>query len=230
MRLLAHACNLSALLPRRFMTTEAPARTHCPNCGAKLHRQDLSLCAYCATPLTLGGKVEIAGDEVAQRLLRLRDLPAFAPAMTWTPRDPDVEMRAENLRSRGWMLFILAAATLGASTIFSKSFAEPSPLAIVAGVGVLAAFGILAWAAWDRRRALALTLLRRPSLVVSRRSVTAEKAGPSATVYFFTLHFDDASEGEFCWPGQGTMYEPMPNGTTGIAYTRGARLIEFKKL
>lgn len=63
-----------------------------------------------------------------------------------------------------------------------------------------------------------------------RRSETRERRGPGATVYYFTLHFDDGSEGEFQWPGQGTLYEPMPNGTTGIAYTRGDRLIEFKKL
>ena len=45
-----------------------------------------------------------------------------------------------------------------------------------------------------------------------------------------TAHvFDDASEGEFRWPGQGTMYELMPNGTTGLAYTRGERLIQLRK-
>lgn len=212
------------------MTTEAPARTHCPNCGAKLHRQDLSLCAYCATPLTLGGKVEIAGDEVAQRLTRLREHKDFASSMRWTPRDPEIELRVERLRSRAWLLFILSVAILGASTLISKSLAEPNALTFVGGAGVLGSLAMFAWAALERRRSLSLPLLRRPSLVVNRRSITAEKAGPGATVYFFTLHFDDASEGEFRWPGQGTMYEPMPNGTTGVAYTRGERLIEFKKL
>jgi len=81
-----------------------------------------------------------------------------------------------------------------------------------------------------RRKAESLPLLRRPALVVSRRSSTSEHRGRAATTYFFTLHFDDASEGEFRWPGQGTMYEPMPNGTTGLAYTRGERLVEFRKL
>lgn len=212
------------------MTTEAPARTHCPNCGAKLHRQDLSLCAYCATPLTLGGKVEIAGDEVAQRLTRLREHKDFAASMRWTPRDPEIELRVERLRSRSWLLFILSVATLGASTLISKSLAQPNALTFVGGAGVLSFLAMFAWAALERRRSLSLPLLRRPSLVVNRRSITAEKGGLGATVYFFTLHFDDASEGEFRWPGQGTMYEPMPNGTTGVAYTRGERLIEFKKL
>ena len=36
------------------MTTGTAQLTHCPTCGVKLHRTDLSLCAYCASPLKLG--------------------------------------------------------------------------------------------------------------------------------------------------------------------------------
>jgi len=212
------------------MTTEAPVRTHCPNCGAKLHRQDLSLCAYCASPLTLGGKVEATGDETAQRLIRLREKPEFATAMAWTPRDPEVEMRAEGLRAKAWVLLVLSIAAFGASTVFSRSITDPNAVTIVAGAILIGALAVFVVTAVQRRRSLSLPLLRRPALVVDRRSVTAERGGPGSTTYFFTLHFDDASEGEFRWPGQGTMYEPMPNGTTGLAYTRGERLIEFKKL
>src|SRR5262249_38849712 len=153
----------------------APARTHCPNCGAKLHRQDLSLCAYCATPLTLGGKVEVAGDEVAQRLKRLREHKDFAAAMRWSPRDPEVELRIERLRSRAWLLFVLSVAVFGASALLSKPFASPNALAFAGGAGVLGALAIFAWTALERRRSHALPLLRRPSLVVDRRSITAEK-------------------------------------------------------
>jgi hypothetical protein len=53
------------------MATETAPLTNCPNCGAKLARPDLSLCAYCATPLQLGGKLEDKGDETTQRLKRL---------------------------------------------------------------------------------------------------------------------------------------------------------------
>jgi hypothetical protein len=211
------------------MSTEAPARTHCPNCGAKLHRQDLSLCAYCATPLTLGGKVETAGDETAKRLLRLRELPAFATAMTWTPRDPEVEFRAERIRKQGWILVVICVAVVAYAALLSVPLYRPSVLTGAALATLALAIAKFVRAATTSRRSLGLPLLRRPALVVDRRSVTSEKAGPGATVYFFTLHFDDASEGEFRWPGQGTMYEPMPNGTTGLAYTRGERLIEFRK-
>jgi hypothetical protein len=212
------------------MVTEAPARTHCPNCGAKLHRQDLSLCAYCATPLTLGGKVETAGDETAKRLQRLRELPAFGTAMAWTPRDPEVELRAERLRARGWILVVIAVAVLAYAALLDVPLTRPSVLSVAAFAAFVLSVTCFVRAAAMSRRSLALPLLRRPALVVDRRSVTSEKGGTGATIYFFTLHFDDASEGEFRWPGQGTMYEPMPNGTTGLAYTRGDRLIEFKKL
>jgi hypothetical protein len=228
--LLALASRSPALASRSFMPTEAPVRTHCPNCGAKLHRQDLSLCAYCATPLTLGGKIEVAGDETAQRLARLREHAAFATAMAWTPRDPEVELRAENLRAKAWLVLVLSIAALGASTFFNRSIAEVNVLMVAAGLALLASLAMFAWSTAARRRSPALPLLRRPALVVNRRSTTSEKGGIGATIYYFTLHFDDASEGEFRWPGQGTLYEPMPNGTTGLAYTRGERLIEFRKL
>ena len=211
------------------MPTEAPARTHCPNCGAKLHRQDLSLCAYCATPLTLGGKVETSGDETAKRLQRLRELPAFASAMTWTPRDPEAELRAERMRARAWILLVIFVAILAYAALLGVSLLRPSVLTSAACATLVLSIVQFARAATASRNSLALPLLRRPALVVDRRSMTAEKGGVGSTVYFFTLHFDDASEGEFRWPGQGTMYEPMPNGTTGLAYTRGERLIEFKK-
>jgi hypothetical protein len=211
------------------MPTEAPARTHCPNCGAKLHRQDLSLCAYCATPLTLGGKVETAGDETAKRLLRLRELPAFGTAMALTPRDPEVELRAERLRARGSILVVIFVVVLAYAALLSAPLTRPSVLTGALSASLALAILSFARAATLQRKSLALPLLRRPALVVDRRSVTAEKGGQGSTVYFFTLHFDDASEGEFRWPGQGTMYEPMPNGTTGLAYTRGERLIEFRK-
>jgi len=207
------------------MPTEAPARTHCPNCGAKLHRQDLSLCAYCATPLTLGGKVEVAGDETAQRLARLREHAAFASAMAATPREPEIEERVRRGKSAAGFLFVAGALAVmfalgGGSSVLLGTGIGTCAIAIV--------FAVLA--AGVRRKAESLPLLRRPALVVSRRSSTSEERGRAATTYFFTLHFDDASEGEFRWPGQGTMYEPMPNGTTGLAYTRGERLVEFKKL
>jgi hypothetical protein len=212
------------------MPAEAIVRTHCPNCGAKLHRQDLSLCAYCATPLTLGGAISTEGDETAQRVARLRENPKFAAAMSFTPSDPEERNRAKGVRMLAWARFFFGIAIFTFAVVRDGGFPATTGPIVFAGLSVAAGFLVLALARVVRKRGSDLPLLRRPSIVIVRRSETRERRGPGATVYYFTLHFDDGSEGEFQWPGQGTLYEPMPNGTTGIAYTRGDRLIEFKKL
>ena len=212
------------------MTSEAPVRTHCPNCGAKLHRQDLSLCAYCAAPLALGGAVSTEGDETAKRLVRLREHEAFESAMAWTPRDPEVVRRAKNVRMLAWAMFSFGIAIFTFAVVREGGFPNETSSIVFAGLAVASGVLILGLARVVARKEPDLPLLRRPSLVVVRRSETLEKGGPGATVYYFTLHFDDGSEGEFRWPGKGTLYEPMPNGTTGLAYTRGDRLLDFRRL
>jgi hypothetical protein len=78
-----------------------------------------------------------------------------------------------------------------------------------------------------RRSSDAQLLLRRPAHVVVRRSEMSPKG---ETSYWFMLRFDDGSEGEFRRPGLGTAYEPMANGYSGIAYTRGVELVDFRRL
>jgi hypothetical protein len=212
------------------MPAEAPVRTHCPNCGAKLHRQDLSLCAYCAAPLALGGAVSTEGDETAQRVARLREHAGFAPAMAWTPREPEVGRRAKGVRMLAWTMFLCAVAIFTFAVAKEGGFPSARTPLVFSGLSAATGVLLLMIASLVGKKGPELPLLRRPALVVVRRSETAERASKGSTVYFFTLHFDDGSEGEFRWPGQGTLYEPMPNGTTGIAYTRGDRLLEFKKL
>ena len=212
------------------MTTDSPVRTHCPNCNAKLHRQDLSLCAYCATPLSLGGKIDRPNDETIRRLERLREKPEYAAAIGAKPFDPDVLAAMNRATSSAWALLLIAVVA-GAAVVFAGgAFSWSSPLVIVPlAVGVVA-LALFARAASLRSRERALPLVRRPALVTDRRSETAAKGGRAATVYFFTMRFDDGSEGEFHWSGQGTMNEPLTPGVTGIAYTRSMKLVEFKRL
>jgi hypothetical protein len=212
------------------MPAEATVLTHCPNCGAKLHRTDLSLCAYCATPLSLGGAVATAGDETAQRVARLREHPAFAAAMAWTPGDPDAGRRTKGVRMLAWVMFFFAVAIFTFAVVRDGGFPRDSSPIVFSGLAAATGVLILVLSGVVGKKSAELPLLRRPGIVIVRRSETRERGGPGSTTYFFTLHFDDGSEGEFRWPGQGTLYEPMPNGTTGIAYTRGDRLLEFRKL
>ncbi|MFN0006853.1 MAG: hypothetical protein ACKVXR_03010 [Planctomycetota bacterium] len=212
------------------MPAEATVRTHCPNCGAKIHRQDLSLCAYCASPLSLGGAIDTKGDETAQRVARLREHASFAAAMAWTPRDPEDQQRAKGVRMLAWVMFLVGIAIFTVAVAKAGGFPSAGTPLLYAALSVALAVLLLMTSRVLRKKGSTLPLLRRPCIVVVRRSETQQKKGVGATIYYFTLHFDDGSEGEFRWPGQGTLYEPMPNGTTGVAYTRGDRLLEFRKL
>jgi len=213
------------------MPTEAPVKTHCPTCGAKLHRQDLSLCAYCATPLSMGDARALVDDETVKRLARMRESPSYSAAMTFTPRDPEIAEKIARVRLIGGLqipsaiVFAVLAFALGAEGTMRNV------LLAIAGVLLIEAIVMTAVVpALMRKREAARPMLRRPALVVSRRSEMIDKGRYGTTIYYFTLRFDDGSEGEFRWRGQGTLYEPASNGTTGMAYTSGDRLIDLRKL
>lgn len=210
------------------MTTQAPVRTHCPTCGAKLHRTDLSLCAYCATPLSIADAPGRVDDETLQRLRRLREHKSFAAAMEFTPLDREAEVvRGRRLTVGTLVLLVAVAPALALAWTLTRG-GPYLPWAIATGVPALAGAAILASRGAVRSRSEERPMLRRPALVVVRRSETGSVDG--GTNYYFTLRFDDGSEGEFVWPGQGTAYEPLSNGYTGIAYTRGPKLVDFRRL
>jgi len=212
------------------MTTQAPVKTHCPTCGAKLHRQDLSLCAYCATPLSIGDARTGVDDETVKRLTRMRESPNYAAAMAFAPRDPEAAEKIARVRLIGGLQIPLAilfgAIGLGMSQENGARILMFA-LAAVALVDALIMIGVLP--ALMRKSEAARPMLRRPALVVSRRSQMIDKGRYGTTLYYFTLRFDDGSEGEFRWRGLGTLYEPMPNGATGMAHTSSERLIDFRK-
>jgi len=212
------------------MTTQAPVKTHCPTCGAKLHRQDLSLCAYCATPISIGDARTGVDDETVKRLTRMRESPNYAAAMAFAPRDPEAAEKIARVRLIGGLqipLAILFGAIGLAMSQENGARILMFALAAVALVDALIMIGVLP--ALMRKSEAARPMLRRPALVVSRRSQMIDKGRYGTTLYYFTLRFDDGSEGEFRWRGLGTLYEPMPNGATGMAYTSSERLIDFRK-
>ncbi len=210
------------------MATQTQPRTHCPTCGAKLHRTDLSLCAYCATPLSIADEPGAIDDETIRRLKRLRDHKLFGAALAYTPLDHVVEQRRGTLLTVGTLALLLG---IGPALALAWNAIEGGPWIVwAAATAICALVGLSAlWRrAMLRRTAGALAMLRRPALVVTRRSETdADGAG---TTYFFTLRFDDGAEGEFAWPARGAAYEPLSNGYTGIAYTRGTVLVDFRRL
>ncbi len=210
------------------MTTQAPVRTHCPTCGAKLYRTDLSLCAYCATPLAIDDAPGRIDDETIQRLKRLRDHKSFPAAMEFTPLDREAEVERGRRLTIGSILLLVAVAP-GAVLVWSLVQGGTwIPWAAATAVPALAGIAVLATRAGVRAAAETRPMLRRPAMVGIRRSETDAVIG--GTTYYFTLRFDDGSEGEFLWPGQGTAYDPLSNGYTGVAYTRGPKLVDFRRL
>jgi hypothetical protein len=139
-----------------------------------------------------------------------------------------VEVRAAKLLSLGSTLGVVALllAIVAALRYSKDGWLAPWPIAAV--VFLVAAIVCLSMPKILRAQDAARPTLRRPALVVSRRSETSATGG--GTIYFFTLRFDDGSEGEFRRLGQGTMSEPMSNGYSGIAYTRGEDLVDFRRL
>jgi hypothetical protein len=100
---------------------------------------------------------------------------------------------------------------------------------LVAVVLIAIAIFLLAGAVTIRGNARNAPMLRRPARVLDRKSRTALSDEVGATTYFFQLRFADGSEGEFRLAGRGTMYEPPTVGASGLAYTRGDTLLEFKR-
>src|SRR5258708_14556814 len=99
------------------MATEATALSHCPTCGAKLKRPDLSLCAYWGMPLRRGGGACVADDETTQRLKRMREHPNFPAAQAFVPPDPEVERAVARQRNRGLLVAIAGALWWGAGVL-----------------------------------------------------------------------------------------------------------------
>lgn len=220
----------------RSMASPTTARpTQCPSCGARITRPELSLCAYCATPLSIGGPARTADEATLKRLGRMSEHKDYAEAMSWEPDAADDAPGGVRRRRRGLVLASLGLVALVSVVAARAGSGDPAGIlrSIPAWIGVV----LLAMGLVELSRASALLgrvrtqpLLRRPAIVMDRRSVTTPTPTGSQTVYFYSLVFDDGSAGEFSFLGRGVHYEVPASGATGLACTRGARLLEFLRL
>jgi hypothetical protein len=213
------------------MSTTTPPRTHCPTCGAKLARQDMSNCPYCSTPFALvEQKAAQAGPSPFQeRLQRMEEKEEFQAGLTWTPPEPEDWYRARRRVVAGIFLLGIGLGVLaqglatGAGWLGRPSFWIGI---VAAGLGLL-----LVLRALQRRKALTrLPLLRRAAIIHDRRSTTEMVGSKGETVYYFTMEFADGSSGEFRFPGRGPSFDLYTIGVTGLAYTRGTELLSFKRI
>ncbi|TDJ67744.1 MAG: hypothetical protein E2O39_14290 [Planctomycetota bacterium] len=218
--------------------TTTTTRTHCPNCGAKLPEQPLSLCAYCAMPVDLAPEPAGAPTKAspnAERLRQVEQSDKLAAAMAWVPPESMAFQQGWRMGHRGKSLFVVAAVLIlvsrlvGGSEAASGVLAQFNVLALGLGIAVAArAFFISFKGAAMRKEATSLPLLKRTAVITDRRSETVLKGLGGSTCYFFTIEFAEGVVAEFAYPGHGSNEEPYVSNLTGVAYTRGRSLLAFK--
>jgi hypothetical protein len=210
------------------MATQTAPLTHCPTCGVKLERPELSMCAYCASPLRVG-PVEVPNDETQKRLAKVKSHAEFAQAQRWIPLDPILDAKARKFSSAAIAALVIALLVLAISGLRLRSLEPLTPYAV--GLALLFT-GLVLLVLSARVRALhrRAPMLKRAGYVLDRRSETNQQGGVGSTTYVFKIRFEDGSEGEFSHIGRGSMYDPPANGAAGVVYTRGARMLEFRRL
>lgn len=210
----------------------ATKRTHCPNCGARLPEQPLSLCAYCAMPLDLAQPKEShATSPNAPKFAKIVEQEGFPAAMQRTPHEGPAYQHSRHRCARGrWLLgvgaLLLACggfALIRGGWLYWPCFAGGLPLAIL---------GTTWWLGGQAqmRQILSAPLQRRAAVILERRSDTALKGWYGHCDYYFRLEFPDGTTGEYCYPGRGASEDLYVNGMTGVAYTRGTELLEFEHI
>jgi len=212
-------------------TTTEQTATRCTSCGAKIPRT-VSICPYCVMPQQAGGERTADSQvpaEVVERLAHMREKDEYAAAMAWTPREGIPWREGRKTRNQG-----VAMAVFGLIVGTVAQLQEPSWKLRAASYVGLAAILVGAWLV--TRGALAMRaisrnpLLKRAARVAERRSETTLKGSPGGTTYFFQLEFEDGTSAEFGYPGRGAAEEPLTNGVTGLAYTRGQELLAFERI
>lgn len=200
----------------------------CSNCNAKLPDTPVSLCPYCAMPILAGAAPTGPESPNAARIARVRQHEDFAAAQAWSPPE------SPEYAAGSWSIY-RGKLTLGAGVfllVLGAVFAGGNPWNHTLGwLGVVA---LLVGAYWmmtgtsAKRAALAAPLLKRPGILLDRRSDTTLRGWGGTTTYYFTIEFEGGVRGEFRFPGRGANEEPYVNNLPGVAYTRGQTLLAFR--
>lgn len=213
-------------------STAAPGQAtqpgRCSNCNARLPDTPVSLCPYCAMPILSGATPAAGGAESpnAGRIARIRAHEDFADAEAWSPPEDVAHQEGARRAFHGKTALVAAAVLAVAGFLTSSTFANAAFVlaALAAALGVW----LIVTGAGMRKRALGFPLLRRPGLILDRRSETEIGTWTGRTTYFFTIELEGGVVAEFAYPGRGSHEDPYVNGLPGVAYTRGQTLLHFR--
>lgn len=212
-------------------TTSTQTTTLCPGCGAKIPTT-VSICPYCVTPQKSAvAKVGEEANPVVERLRRMKEKPEYELGLAYKPMEGP-QLRAALASGRRGLALVMSGAVLALPALGRISDGRPITIVQLVAGAALVGIGLFRGvrALTLRRQMLAKPLLVRPARVADRRSETEIHGATGLTTYYFELEFDDGSQGEFFYPGRGASEEPLTNGVTGVAYTRGPELLAFKRI
>ncbi|MDP6540061.1 MAG: hypothetical protein QF903_12750 [Planctomycetota bacterium] len=213
------------------MATTTENTVLCAGCGAKIPRT-VSICPYCVTPTQAPEAATGVAEATRERLGRMQEKEEFALAMQWTPPPGPAPPRALRRGRRGNSLLVVAGLVFLGGSVWSEG-----PRVWLSTPLVVLPLALVAWGLTDllavRRARAELArgeLIRRAARIAGRRSETTVHRNRGETTYFFQIEFADGTEGEFAFPGRGASHEPLTAGVTGVAYTRGPRLLAFERI
>lgn len=204
----------------------------CPNCDSKLPDTPVSICPYCVFPLGTAKPEAAEGAESPnrERILRVREHEAYAKTEAIQPPENLDFQRGGQAIFRGKVALSLAliavalGAVLGGVALLMHWATWLGILLAVAGVTLIMK------GTTGRKKSVQLPLLKRPGLILDRRSETEIKGWSGFTTYYFEIEFEDGTRAEFRYPGRGSNEEPYVNNLPGLAFTRGADLLVFKHI
>ena len=212
---------------------DAPQRrTECPQCGSKLPDIPVSLCPYCASPLETAADRKRLESVNASRIQRVREHEQFAEAEAWSP--PESITFHGGARRVWWSVpTALVGVLLLVAVIppIGRGFDLGGIVALLLAAGAFAAsVHLLTSGRRMKSEAVAMPLLKRPGLIVDRRSETTIRGWSGTTDYFFKIEFEEGVVGEFRFPGLGAQEDPYATNLPGMAYTRGTELLHFRHI
>jgi hypothetical protein len=206
-------------------TSSAPRR--CSNCQAQLPATPVSICPYCVMPVGDGTEAEQKESKNTPRLAKVRESDALTEAKGIAPPESPAFQHGARLTGLAWTLLAWGSVWLAADWLTQSVDLWSIPLG---GFFVLLAIIHYVRGMRLRKQATSQELLCRPAVILSRRSEVELHGFSGSTTYFFELELEEGVIAEFSYAGRGPNADVFTNNLSGIAFTRGSTLLDFKQV